>query len=417
MKLAALYLSDHAYLNNEFDMINFGGRYHYSLSAALPLTITRRPNEQFIDRFFDVSESKISLENVSAIVGQNGVGKSTLLDAIRRNFIENTYALPRASSFLLIEDGETVFYYSAEEFDLSLLKGLMSSPIERLRKSEFQTIYYSPHFDLRFNPNFDEVDYFDISLDKYIDLDLQDLEYRGTNEHGMAYPVKQELLFKNAMRQIHFMDSDLVKNGVFKKYFSFPPHGRAVMTIRETKYEKSLRNVPRAFLSALEKLQKKIEDELNNWTIVRELDDKRKVDNQLDIDRYLLKRNLLHDLLSVLIRQMDISNSYLSEAEFDQHHFDAAENNSAFDYFKAFLESCSIYTAKGPEHPFDVTLISQLIDEIYRAADSIDHSDLLKQQELKVSAVDAIKILQLQREVIADISNYYGKQVRYRPSI
>ena len=129
MKLAALYLSDHAYLNNEFDMINFGGRYHYSLSAALPLTITRRPNEQFIDRFFDVSESKISLENVSAIVGQNGVGKSTLLDAIRRNFIENTYALPRASSFLLIEDGETVFYYSAEEFDLSLLNPILNIEI------------------------------------------------------------------------------------------------------------------------------------------------------------------------------------------------------------------------------------------------------------------------------------------------
>src|SRR6202000_3348540 len=122
--------------------------------------------------------------------------------------------------------------------------------------------------------------------------------------------------------------------------------------------------------------------------------------NQLAVNRYLLKRNLLKDLLSVLVRQMDISNSYLQEADFNQKSFDAAENAGAYTYFQAFFKSCRIYTAKGPQRPFDVKKMTRLIDKIYGAADAATDERWLKPQELTVPPEVAKDILALHKALV-----------------
>jgi GTPase SAR1 family protein len=413
MSIAALYLADHAYLAHDFNLIDLGGRYQYTLlPSKTGFRLSRRPNPQYLEGFFDISDSRVPLENVSAIVGQNGVGKSTLLDVIRRHFIENEYALPSVRSFLLLEAGDGLAYYSREELDITLTGGQQTIRAERVPAESIRSIYYSPHFDLRYNPNFDDVDYFDISLDKYLELDLEDLGKRGTNEHGVDYPVKQELLFKNSVRQIFFLTSDLVvTKGVFKELFDFPVHGQATLTFRETKIDEQPRNVPRVFLSPLDKLREKIKTELDNWTQVRQPDKKRK-DSQLDADRYLLKRYMIEQLLSVILRQMDISNSYLSAADFDIAVFEAAQEQDAFGWFLAFLDACRIHTTKGAVPPFDTALIRALFEKLYAVADQVTDGRYLKAHELTVPPADAITILQLQKAVVFDISAYYSKQIR-----
>lgn len=62
-------------------------------------------------------------------------------------------------------------------------------------------------FRLKYNPNYYELDKYDISLDEYIKEDLDEIDRKGTNEQGWKYKLHQELKFKNTLRIIEFMDS------------------------------------------------------------------------------------------------------------------------------------------------------------------------------------------------------------------
>lgn len=83
-----------------------------------------------------------------------------------------------------------------------------------------KTIYYSPHFDFKYNPNFDEVDNFDISFDQILNEDLADLQNKNLDQSGFNFSASEELVFKNSIRQILFSNSDLVKKKKFLKTYS-----------------------------------------------------------------------------------------------------------------------------------------------------------------------------------------------------
>jgi predicted ATP-binding protein involved in virulence len=409
MKISALYIQEHAYLKYGFQTINLGGKYLYDVQqVGKNIQISREANPQFIERFFDISGSTVGLENVSAIVGQNGVGKSTVLDIIRSSFIDNTHALPYVKCMLIIEKGEQLLFHSLDYSDVFFNE----EKVEHIRRGKLQTIYYSPHLDFRFNPNFDEVDYFDISLDKYIELDLVDMEAMDKNEHGISFPVKQELLFKNSVRQILFLTSDLVrKDGRFDKIFDFPLHGTASLFFRGMITDDSPRNVPYILREPLNVLDKKIEDELNDWGKVRKIGKNNKTTNEVEVQRYILKRNLIKHLISLLFRHMDRSNDYLSSVKFDKEVFENALSGDAYSAFLAFLEAAAIPTPNGAEQPFKVDAIKSLFDKIYEVANKVDDEEEIKTNEMVCSPDDAIEILKLHKAVIYDISNYYNKQL------
>ena len=71
--LTAHYLANHAYLNYPAQMINFGGKYLYKIeSSEKQIVFSRSVNPSFQAGFFDISKRKVSLSNVSTVVGQNG---------------------------------------------------------------------------------------------------------------------------------------------------------------------------------------------------------------------------------------------------------------------------------------------------------------------------------------------------------
>lgn len=72
------------------------------------LIVHRKRNENYISNFFNTTESPCNIKLLSAIVGQNGVGKSSFLDVIRGVFVKHIYSMPHSLSTVLVEiNGET----------------------------------------------------------------------------------------------------------------------------------------------------------------------------------------------------------------------------------------------------------------------------------------------------------------------
>ena len=154
MRLVSLYIDDH-FLFEEPQTLNFGGNYFYEFFDAT--TITRKDNSKFIDNFY--SENTIQL--VSAIVGKNGTGKTTILKAIieaLQNRLQN-YATYTA----IFEDGEDTYLSPINHYNKD--KYLTTFKYEPLTLKS-QTLYYSPFLDFK-----EPIDGIDLSYDTILEND------------------------------------------------------------------------------------------------------------------------------------------------------------------------------------------------------------------------------------------------------
>lgn len=90
MRLAAIYIHKHDFLFNEPQTINLGGKYEYLVIAdnenCNELTITKKANSLFVENFFGNE-----IELITAVVGSNGSGKSSLLFTLLNYFNYNPY--------------------------------------------------------------------------------------------------------------------------------------------------------------------------------------------------------------------------------------------------------------------------------------------------------------------------------------
>ena len=265
MRLAAIYIDIHEYLFENPQTINLGGRYIYTFDKVdNNIYVSKKINDDYIEGFFDQTKLKSKLLSVNAIVGQNGTGKSSIFDSIRSIFIENPYALPLNNTILFFEtDNVKELKIASTIYDVGTgnisFKSTQEDLIidEQRSNSNCQSIYYSPHFDFKYNPNFDDIDKYDISFDKLLEEDLDDLENKKPSQAGWNYSPSQELLFKNAIRQIVFLSSDIVKKEkIFHNLFDFPEFGEARLVIRGYREEREW-NTPSSFRPGLKIIKEK----------------------------------------------------------------------------------------------------------------------------------------------------------------
>src|SRR5690606_2954173 len=91
--------------------------------------------KNFIDGFFDLTGLDTKLTNINAVVGQNGAGKSTVLDIIRSKFIEHQYALPQSRFLFLFEldnaDEPIVVRNDFRERSIAELQYVIEKPIKK----------------------------------------------------------------------------------------------------------------------------------------------------------------------------------------------------------------------------------------------------------------------------------------------
>lgn len=424
MRLAAVYIKEHEYLFDEPVTMNFGGRYEYSFSSTINhVYVQRVENENYINGFFDQTNLNTRIELISAVVGKNGTGKSSVLDVIRSFFIRNGYGMPYSEAVAIIEiEGEDLPYvlyadfdsveyrYSFEELEKSKNYEVLSKELKRLDKKDVQSLYYSPHFDYKYNLNFDEIDVYDISFDKILEKDLEDLENKDANANGWNYSPSQELIFKNSIRQLFFLSSTLVKkNKIFKDLFELPEHGEAKLFFRGHS-KKDPWNTPSEFRWALKLIKEKLENELDKWHEIRVFDKEHNVTNQIDVNKYLVKRYLIRDFISVLERQMEKKNSYLSEGKVDfQNLNEKSADLDAFNTFLFFIQNSLIKLRGSQWNAFDYTSISTFFNTVYNYVDEIENVEFVQNDNIQIDPSKVFKILNLQRELLLNLFNYYPK--------
>lgn len=416
MRLAAILILSHEYLIDEPQTINLGGRFIYSFNIeGSTINISKKINEDFIEDFFDQTKLESKLLSVNAIVGQNGTGKSSIFDSIRSTFVENPYTLPENSTILFFEtDDYKELKYASSIFEKSegVIKFKTEQPdiiIQKQRSnSDVQSIYYSPHFDFKYNPNFEIIDNYDISFDKILEEDLEDLENKKPNQSGWNYSPSQELLFKNAIRQILFLSSEIVtKDKIFQNLFDFPEFGEARLVIRGYKEEREW-NTPSSFRSGIEIVKGKLKKELDDWHKIRMFKSSGRVSNQIEVNKYILKRNILSDIISVLERQMEKQNSYLSQGKFEYKTFKKDSlGEDAFNTFLVFINKCYLKFGTESIQAFDETVIRKLLEKLYETIDNLDDLKKITTDHFITNGSDAIEILTLQRKFLNNLFNYY----------
>lgn len=151
MRLAAIYIKEHfLFEEGKPQTINFGGKNIYSFNPAASkddeIIITKTENPDFIDDFWG---ENISL--VSAIVGANGAGKTSVLEIINQSFRK------RNKSLFIYEDLETnSFFYENRIADFDENEAVIPDSKIKIQATNLeisevtnriQKLYYSSIFD------------------------------------------------------------------------------------------------------------------------------------------------------------------------------------------------------------------------------------------------------------------------------
>lgn len=410
MRIAAIYIEEHEYLFDGAQTINFGGEYFYTFSKKEDdgIVVSREKNEEFIEELFQLTDTESRITQLSAIVGQNGAGKSTILDVIRSLFIDSKYALPVSKSLFLIESNEDSLplVFNNDFGKIYLDENGSKSKLNLESDTPIQSIYFSPHFSYSYNPNFDNYDKYDLSFDRIVEKDLAQLNEKDTNSSGWPYPPNQELFFKNSLRQIEFLSSDLVSSKkIFKELFNLPEHNDPILYFRGYKKQESIRNLPYALRELLNNIDHKIEYELGLWSR-NKIDKGKNIDKESD--KYHLKRYLIRHVISLIVSQAEKDGGYLSKGYFNMEEYkNEIENLDAYNSFLFFLEHFSLKMNNHEENVFNIESLKKLLQILYEEIDSVEEEESVSQDYLKVSQDKAIQILELQRDFIGHLTRYH----------
>lgn len=383
MQLAAIYVNNH-YLF-QVATFNLGGKFLYKFNLNDNTIVAERTeNPDYIPGFFSDTSPNLSL--VSAIVGQNGSGKTSALTIIRNALKGNTawggYVLYHFALLVFEnsadEEVHTVFSYPIyERGNTSYISIHPTNFVAKKESLRAQTVYYSPFFegkDFYFNHS-DSLD-IDISADKLIHLDIKENEAKEK-------PVSiLEHAYQNTYRQFDFLTAPLSK--VLYEEYGIPFYDSVEFGFRGPSLSQNYHNTPNDFRPFLIKL-----DEL--WrTQIYETD--RDVDYRTDIkqDRKIVKLWFLKELLSSLCLPLEDSNKYLDEGRvgIDVEDLDVLPLEEALI---KFLENHHFIKFVNTSLP--TAAIKDLITISFEVIDSLPKKDFLNTHAIRLGFEDARKIL------------------------
>ena len=363
MKLGAIIIESHEYLTSKPEILTFGTKFNYSINYdddTIFLKITL--NATYIPSFFKVNESV--LENLSAVVGKNGIGKTTLLNLIR-GIINNTeYEFPQNESLIIIEKNEIPYIFHNNLSRKIKINFEEQNNILKPFQGYLKTIYYSPVFNYSYNQNHDIDESFDISFDNILYHDLVSARKLENTKNGWEFSPNEELIFKNSLRQLGFLKSNLINNTTISQLFEINYPNQFKIYIRGYNSKEEDWNTPMQFRPILNLLKETLEDEIRNWHTIRDFDKKNNVSNQIEVNKYLLKRYSIRAFLTVLFEKMEQKNTFLQEGKIN---FDKEKLNdsTALEIFFYFIENAKIDLRGENKNIFKSNIVFQLIEKLY----------------------------------------------------
>ena len=413
--ITSIYIRKHSYLVDNPLTLNFGGEYLYSFKEeGQSLIISRNQNDKYIPNFFNISESDSKIELLSAIVGENGVGKSSILDIIRSVFSKSEGFTYKEVVVLVENEGETRILYSNIPFKC-YLEGKLLEEIGKPNNntSSYQSIYYSPHFDLKYNSNYDELDYYDISLDEYIRQDLNNIKQNDVDIHN-------ELNFKNTLRIIEFVTSDTFQREEILSVFEIPQYEYASLIFKEKKIRKNqnekidFQNTPYQFREIIENILRKIDDDIeivyNHLKSIGNLNkNPDKIDRIISM-QHIYKKIVLKTILSVIIDMLEERNTYLEEGILENEESLNIEKSDAKSLFLFFIRNAYIERMRNYKI-FNDSLFEKFLNNIEYIIESVsnesDISDFpYNSVTIKIKVENIKNLIELHREIVKNFMRY-----------
>ena len=404
--ITSIYIRKHSYLVDNPLTLNFGGEYLYSFKeVGQSLIISRKKNEKYIRNFFNISGSECEVNLVSAIVGKNGVGKSSILDIIRSIFY-NHKGFTHNEAVILVENEEKIKILCLNtSLKCYLVEGAVEE-IERVNES-YQSIYYSPHFDLKYNSNYDELDYYDISLDEYIKQDLNNIKQSDIQD------IHNELNFKNALRIIEFITSDIFQQKEILSVFEIPRYEYASLIFKEKKIRKKrneeidFHNTPYQFREIIENILKKLNDDIER--IRRLFKNPDKIDRIISM-QHIYKKIVLKTILSVIIDMLEERNTYLEEGILENEESLDIKKSDAKSLFLFFIRNAYIKRMRNYKI-FKDSLFEDFLNNIFNVIDSVsnesDISDFpYNSFSIKIKVENIKNLIELHREIVKNFIRY-----------
>ncbi|WP_333810022.1 AAA family ATPase [Flavobacterium sp.] len=393
MILSAIYIENH-FLFEKPQIINFGGRYFFSINEKG--FITKEDNKNFIPNFYN--QDTVLL--LSAIVGKNGAGKSSLLEIIS-NSLNSEYGY---ISTIFFEDNDKILVSSKSnaKFTFHIENHTTNNTIS--------TFYYSPFLDFKSRRSG-----IDLSFDFLMQKDLEDIDTKRKSNSKIE-PL-QQLKMKNEIRQMNFKNSEIGKE--FCKIFNLPSDNlnkitftRYLIEVDREKDEIRFHNTPYGFRNFIQYIYKKTRQEANDI-------DKRRVG---EFQKELLKNYFLMDFICLFIIQMEKENRFLEEGflDIDINKFsDKFKNESAQNSFFFFLENHFYKIQNGKK--FTLLPISETKDLILKVNEFIDQAnvnDKIKfiefdwsEKAIFLEQNKAIELLELQNTFLNKVNSYYQKNI------
>lgn len=383
MKLVAILFEEPPF--SKLEVINLGSQFTYSLSNG---KLSRTGNSLFIKKFYKGK----GLSNISAIVGNNGAGKTSLLKNIT-DYVRNSYG----RNYLLIFEKDNGDVLIEDQLSIIVQVEFTFSQFE----VEVATIYYSPHIDFREKIGDLDLSHDNIFREDIENLDQNEISYEQTNAVSF-------LKLKNIFRIVKYLSSGLSKELMslfnvesdkqYKITFSRPViiKDKEIIFFDET---------PRNFRAPIQSLYNKILEEAD---IIRNNTSDRK-----KLQKDLMKNYFLNDVLFYLIRLMEEKNTYLEEGFLEIDIF-SEPSNSSHEIFIRFLEN-HFFSVKG--ETFKLLPVEETKDFLERIYHYIDISSNIEGTEevtfdwnnkcIYLNDDEVMELLELQEHFVNKLDKYY----------
>jgi hypothetical protein len=212
MQILFVWIDDYGCLEKQG--LNLGGKYVFTYDHKTRY-LQEKENRLFKQGFFNEHQSKnVSINNVSAIIGQNGTGKSTFLNFIIENLTQGGLGLEYKAVLVFEQDGSSYAYSSLDE---PISYSGISIPSQNIYHIPLKSEYPTDSFNNDSSRKISE--FYQVSFVRYaIGFDGQNrMPFSGTHDISTNYLIRNDYQFHSPSENIDAEDQ-FTKGRATSKY-------------------------------------------------------------------------------------------------------------------------------------------------------------------------------------------------------